>query len=93
MHVGRRFRFGQGAEQAAGGQAIGEAGRKREHELGGPHQQQRQVGRAGGREVEQQPKRLEGRGIADQVGLVDDQQGTAARRGRGRELIAKLANG
>ena len=58
--VCRRLGFGQRAEQAARGEPVGQAGGKLEQDLGAADEEQRQVGRSVGREIEQEPQGLEG---------------------------------
>ena len=72
--VCRRLGFGQRAEQTARGQPVGQAGGKLEQDLGAADEEQRQVGRSVGREIEQEPQGVEGGDRFDQVGVVDDQE-------------------
>ena len=87
----RRFGFGQGAEQAARGEPVGQSGGELEQDLGAADEEQRQIGRSVGREVEQEPQGLERRDRVDQVGVIDDEQRAFAARRPGGQMVAQLA--
>ena len=80
--VGRRLRSRQRLERGPGRQAIGQGRGQGERDVGAADDQERQVGRAVGGEVQQEAEGLERGRVVDQVGLVDHQERATAAEGR-----------